>query len=1101
MLAVASILGLLSTISFPAGAGHVAAASPPGSAAQTVTLITGDRVMLAAGGSSVRIVPAVGRERIRFLQHRQHGDVSVVPADALRMLGDGTLDARLFNVTALARAGYTDAKRADIPLIVSYQEGAAGRTDRSRMSTAPARVTRELPHLAAQAISADKDSVASFWTAVTEGDTTTRDARAGTRKIWLDGRRRLTLDHSVPQIGTPSAWRAGYTGVGVAVAVVDSGIDTRHPDLAGKVVAARNFTDDPDPADKIGHGTHVASTIAGTAAASGGQYRGVAPDAKLLNAKVCPDRFCDDSAILAGMDWAAADQRARIVNLSLGDQDLPGVDPLEEAVDRLSDDYGTLFVVGAGNSGTVQPVSSPATADAALAVGAVDQQDALAEFSSRGPRTGDGAIKPDITAPGVDITAAKAGGSQADGYYTQLSGTSMATPHVAGAAALLAQQHKDWTGGMLKSALMGSAAPNPALGLFEQGAGRVDIGRATRQTLTAAPASLSLGTALWPHDDDRPSTTPVTYHNTAGRPVTLHLNLAVTGPTANPAPDGMFTVSDPTVTVPGGGSATVTVTADTRIGEDDGWYTGRLSATDQATETTLDTPLAIQREVESYRLSIRHIDRDGAPASSTDTFVIGADAQPTGVPDADGIATLRLPAGRYSVVSGIVSGSGQEDPTVTVLGAPRVELEGDQTLTLDARTARPVRVTRPRPSARLTGGLVFAGTPRLILLAPTYAGDYGGIFMGSTGPAADPADFTSGVWGEWAQPGADGDTTSTPYVYHLAWFGAGRVLDGLDRRPRDSELAVVHATYPSPPGRAGEEVTFAAPAGTGTPAITTAATVFSMPLPATRSHFYTTDGVRWRTELVQMQDVDGEQRVETRQGASWRTYERGTRTENWGAGVFGPSLPTPTSQEGWVRQFPGTLVAAVPMFAAGLPAHYGHVAVDSARTTLTRDGQQVATSSEPGYIAYDAPSADAWYQLDTELTQHIRDTSTRITATWRFRSHKVVSGGDLLPLLAVRFQPHLDHANRAPAGAPLRIPVTVQRQPGAPESRLRSLTIQASSDDGHTWRPVPVIRTTSGWIATVTSPRAGHVSLRARAVDSAGNAVDQTIIRAFAIGR
>ncbi|GAB3877487.1 hypothetical protein GCM10029964_026670 [Kibdelosporangium lantanae] len=106
------------------------------------------------------------------------------------------------------------------------------------------------------------------------------------------------------------------------------------------------------------------------------------------------------------MQWAV-DQGAKIVNLSLGAPDEPGIDPLEEAVNELSK-TGTLFVIAAGNSGGDETVGSPGSADAALTVGAVDRQDNLAPFSSRGPRTGDGAIKPDITAPGVGIVAAKA---------------------------------------------------------------------------------------------------------------------------------------------------------------------------------------------------------------------------------------------------------------------------------------------------------------------------------------------------------------------------------------------------------------------------------------------------------------------------------------------------------------------------------------------------------------------------------------------------------------------------------------------------------------------------------------------------------------------
>jgi subtilisin family serine protease len=129
----------------------------------------------------------------------------------------------------------------------------------------------------------------------------------------------------------------------------------------------------------------------------------------------------------------------------------------EKAVNDLSASSGALFVMAAGNSGPSDTtVGSPGSAAAALTVAAVDRHDKIASFSSRGP-TADGRLKPDIAAPGVDIIAAKAahgteGNDEASGYVS-MSGTSMATPHTAGAAAVLAQEHPGWTGERLKAAL------------------------------------------------------------------------------------------------------------------------------------------------------------------------------------------------------------------------------------------------------------------------------------------------------------------------------------------------------------------------------------------------------------------------------------------------------------------------------------------------------------------------------------------------------------------------------------------------------------------------------------------------------------------------
>src|SRR4029453_8028919 len=158
--------------------------------------------------------------------------------------------------------------------------------------------------------------------------------------------------------------------------------------------------------------------------------------------------------IIAGMEWATA-QGAKVVSMSLGGDPTDGTDPMSAAVNELSAASGALFVIAAGNSGAAHPVGAPGAADAALTVGAVDRADVLADFSSRGPRVGDEGLKPEITAPGVGIVAARAAGTfmgePVDELYTAANGTSMATPHVAGAAAIIAQQHPGWTGAQIKN--------------------------------------------------------------------------------------------------------------------------------------------------------------------------------------------------------------------------------------------------------------------------------------------------------------------------------------------------------------------------------------------------------------------------------------------------------------------------------------------------------------------------------------------------------------------------------------------------------------------------------------------------------------------------
>ncbi len=418
----------------------------------------------------------------------------------------------------------------------------------------------------------------------------------GIDKVWLDGRVRAELAESNAQIGTPAGWDAGLTGKGVTVAVLDTGADLGHPDLAGRVSTAKSFIDGQEVADRNGHGTHVTSTVGGSGAASDGEEKGVAPGADLAVGKVLSDQGSgSESQIIAGMEWAARDVHARIVSMSLGSTEpSDGTDPMAQAVNTLSKETGALFVVAAGNTGAPSSVGSPGAADAALTVGAVDSADQAAWFTSAGPRYGDNALKPDLAAPGVDILAARSGLVEGSGPYTSMSGTSMATPQVAGVAALLAEQHPDWTGARLKDALMSSSKQLDA-SAYTLGAGRVSVPDAVRATVTAT-GSADLGFHRWPYDADEPVTRTVTYTNSSGTPV--ELRLSVRG-----APDGVATLADDTLTVPAHGTASTTVTGDgskAPVGE----TSGRIVATDPAGDTVAHTVFGLVKEEERYTLTV-----------------------------------------------------------------------------------------------------------------------------------------------------------------------------------------------------------------------------------------------------------------------------------------------------------------------------------------------------------------------------------------------------------------------------------------------------------------------------------------------------------------
>ncbi|WP_255545296.1 S8 family serine peptidase, partial [Micromonospora parastrephiae] len=287
-----------------------------------VTLITGDQVELAPaapGRVAATVRPGPGRERVIFQTLEVDGGLRVLPSDALPYVSSGVLDANLFDVQELAADGYGDAAQGDLPLIVRYQEPAAGRV----RPLAVAAEARPLGSINGAALRVGKGDLGGLWTTLAATPRSRATATApklggGIARVWLDARVRPTLEHSVPQIGAPAAWAAGRDGKGVTVAVLDTGVDATHPDLAGRIAEAQDFSGSGSARDGHGHGTHVAATIAGSGAASAGLRKGVAPGARLLVGKVLDDGGSgSSSAIIAGMEWAAH-SGAKVVSMSLG---------------------------------------------------------------------------------------------------------------------------------------------------------------------------------------------------------------------------------------------------------------------------------------------------------------------------------------------------------------------------------------------------------------------------------------------------------------------------------------------------------------------------------------------------------------------------------------------------------------------------------------------------------------------------------------------------------------------------------------------------------------------------------------------------------------
>ncbi|WP_341717109.1 S8 family serine peptidase [Micromonospora sp. FIMYZ51] len=1109
-LAAALVLGLGQPgWAAPGGGGEPGRGSGPGRGAvpaagaldqpATVTLITGDRVTVGRA-DRVTIRPAKDRASIRFTTHEIGGELHVIPADAVPLIGSGVLDRRLFNVNKLIEYGYHDAARERLPMIVAYPDGAAARRGGSSLPGDEIRVDRELPAIEGAAVSAAKDDLAEVWTELTADRAADAGEIAGIERIWLDGKRRPAVDRGVQQIGAPAAYEAGFTGAGVTVAVIDSGVDLTHPDLADVVTEAVSFLPETDAVDRFGHGTHVASTIAGSGAASDGRYRGVAPDATLVSAKVC-EYWCDDSAIIEAMHWAAVDKQADVINMSLGGSDGPEVDPFEEAVNTLTAQTGALFVISAGNEGpTDRTVGSPGSADAALTVGAVDRDGSLADFSSRGARVGDDAVKPDITAPGVGIVAAKAAegvmGIPVGDHYVAESGTSMAAPHVAGAAALLAQQHPEWDATRLKAALMGSANPRPGDTAYQQGAGLVDVARAIGQPVTADPPSVSYGRTLWPHQDDEPITRTVTYRNDGTEALTLDLAWQVTGPDGKPAPEGMFRTAASQVTVPAGGTAEVAATVDTSVDGADGYYSGHLVATAGQVRTVV--PVGVHREVESYNLTVNHLDSTGGPADAFFTLISGIDVPTVEVvySAVDGAVTVRVPTGRYAVTS--VIDEYDDQVRSSLLAQPELNLTRDATVSLDARKAKPIRATVPDRAARLAlvqMAMVVELSDGAYGLIGVMAEDFTTIHSAQLGSQKNADHLSSMVAHQWVRPGGAGG----PHLYHLGEGFPGRLPTGYRKDVRRSELATVrHELRGERVGNHVDRDMSAAFDGVY-------GSTFGMPVPVSDrwTEYHSTKGVAWAGSLYFEQRAEDEEYGEFRKvlfGEAQRYRAGRSYQDVWNGAPIGPTLLRTGSPSGSAARIEDVILVDIPMHgdAAG---HGGISTADAERTALYRGDELIdewTGAQEAGFGIFEVPAQPAAYRLEASARRSIAELSTEVALTWRFRSARP-DGADwaLLPMMVVRYAPKLDRNSAAPAGRRFDIPLRVIGNEGASVTPKR-VTVQVSYDDGRTWQPAKVKAAGKNWTATVQHPRGnGYVSLRTSVADRQGNTIDQTIIRAY----
>jgi serine protease AprX len=308
-------------------------------------------------------------------------------------------------------------------------------------------------------------------------------------------------------VGADRAWRSGWTGSGVGIAVIDTGINATG-DLAGKVVHSEDWSGEGDGVDRFGHGTFLAGLIAGSGAASGGAVRGVAPDVNLISLKIAgKDGSADITHVMAAIQWAVTFKdtyNIKVINLSLGTDSTQDyrIDPLNYAVERAWR-AGITVVVSASNRGpNAGTISKPADDPFVVTVGAVADRtttktldDLVPDFSGAGPTASNGLAKPDLAAPGGSVISTRAVGSTIDTEhptarvgtaYFKGSGTSFASAITAGAAALVLSRNDALTPDQVKARLVGTARRGPVLDVNRIGSGVLDAYAATASDSTAA---------------------------------------------------------------------------------------------------------------------------------------------------------------------------------------------------------------------------------------------------------------------------------------------------------------------------------------------------------------------------------------------------------------------------------------------------------------------------------------------------------------------------------------------------------------------------------------------------------------------------------------
>ncbi|WP_083734551.1 S8 family serine peptidase [Actinomadura sp. CNU-125] len=683
-------------------------------------------------------------------------------------------------------------------------------------------------------------------------------------------------------------------------------------------------------------------------------------------------------------------------------------------------------------------------------------------------------------------------GTPLDANYTKLSGTSMAAPHVAGGAALLAAAHPDWKPSRLKAALVGTADPATGGDPYELGAGRLDVGEAARTPVLADQGVVDLGTSAYPGHGEL--STKLGWTSSSGKAARLTLDVEVTDRDGRTT-DGAATVPSH-VDVPANGTATAPLTIDaSRL--DPGLHTAVVTA--KGGGATVQTVATLYVEPPTHTLTIDATPLPGAdPANlyawatvvnTTDVVELA-----TTVEVADGATKIRVPEGRYSIL-GTVQGGGTGDAWYyAVAGDPDVLVDGDTTVTLDGAKAVPatVQVEGVQTKAISNYANVVQSTDQGMWSMTTTSGDAEAAPM-MLQPMDAPQTGSLRAYAAHRLRGPDG------------FYDVLRPLgDGIPADPshvitaaEHAKLARVDARFAAFDGDATEVLADKRYGLTPEGLLLFDAYADGTPAGTTRTdHVSTGDGIRW-TAWGSPRDIPGgwvDQSTVTE-------FRPGQHVEHtWGRQPLRPGpysgtgfssstcVPAPTTRtRGNLHVALVDLQTRPDGFDCGVEGITGKLA-------LSADGKKVGETDGP-VGDFTVPSGDTEYKLTYENdSSAILPVSTRTSTSWTFDS-RAPRGDEStgVPLLLVDYDLNLDLTNR-PTDEPAVF--TASRMAGTGDTKVTGLRFWTSTDDGATWTEAETKPLGNGKFSAPL-PSKGSVSLRVSAEDEGGSAIDQTIIRAY----